>query len=87
MVYLKRKDYQKANFLIFQLPPQIGILESYPDYLITLIKERLTLQISKLIPEEDLTRSSFKYQYFNKNIFDEYLRIINKNDLSNSSYF
>lgn len=81
------KTLSKSIFFEIPAPPQIGNLESYPDHLVTLSNKRLTLQASKFISEEDPTGESFKYQYFYKNIFSEFMSIVNNKDLTNQVIF
>jgi hypothetical protein len=82
-----QKTVSRSKLFNLPSPPKIGFLETYPDFLITLTNKKLSLFSSKFSTEEDSTGESFKYQYFYRNVFGEFLRIVNKKNFTNQAVF
>jgi len=78
-----QKTLSKSMILKIPSPPTRGKLEVYPIYSLVLSNTRLNLIASNFYYEDNLTKNNFKYEYFYRNIFGEYLWIINKYDNPN----
>jgi len=78
-----QKTLSKSFFFDISNPPNTGILEAYPPFSLTLTDTRISLLASNFLFEDDPTNKNFRYEYFYRNIFGEYLWIINKYDNPN----
>lgn len=80
---LAQKTLSKYFLISIPEPPSIGRLDAYPQYSLTLSDTRINLIASNFIFKEDPNRKNFRYEYFYRNIFGEYLWIINKEYIPN----
>lgn len=78
-----QKSLSKSYIFSIPNPPNTGILEAYPTYAITMTNTKINLVASNFIFEDDPLNTNFRYDYLYKNIFGEYLWIINKYDNPN----
>jgi len=73
-----QKTLTKSYIFSIPTPPNTGILEVYPSYAIAMSNTRINLLASNFIFEDDPLNTNFLYEYFYRNVFSEYLWIMNK---------
>lgn len=78
-----QKTLSKSLIFTIPTPPNVGILEAFPSYALTLTNTRINFLASNFIFEDDPLNTDFYYEYFYRNVFGEYLWIINKYDNPN----
>ena len=78
--------YKKlSRSFIFTIPdpPNVGTLDVFPNYSVTLSETKINLIAEKFLFEDDPKRKNFSYQFFYKNYFGEFLWIRNIYDNPN----
>ncbi len=80
---IAEKSLSKSFVFSIPTPPNTGILEAYPAYSITMTNTRVNFLASNFLFEQDPLNNNFQYEYFYRNVFGEYLWIINKYDNPN----